>query len=194
MEIDLKYEIAKHYAIGLTADQTAFVFEIPVEEILYLVCNDNDLRKNMVEKRNEYIEKEKLFKERRSRNRSTTEQKAKQNKYARERIAANPQLKIRNSISVAIRDRLKRNKTNNTFSALGYSVKDLASHLERLFTEGMTWENYGSGWHIDHKTPDSWFKYVSMDCEEFKLSWALSNLQPLWKEENLAKNNRYACI
>ena len=33
---------------------------------------------------------------------------------------------------------------------LGYSALDLKNHLEFLFTDGMSWNNYGE-WHIDHK-------------------------------------------
>ena len=194
MERDLKYDIAKNYAVGLTVDETAFVCEITVEEIISLVYNDVDLRELMIKKRNDFTENQRLYKERRSRNRSTPEQRAKQSKYIKERIAINPQLKVRNNISSSIRKKLRGNKTNYTFSALGYSVKDLIKHLESLFTKGMTWDNYGSSWHIDHKIPYSWFKYTSMDCEGFKQSWAIDNLQPLWKEDNLAKNNRYASL
>ncbi len=194
MERDLKHEIAKHYGIGLTIDQTAFICEVPVEEISSLVMSDYLLRKSMAEKRNEFIENQRLYKERRSRNRSTPQQRAKQNEYKKERIAKNPQLKVRNSISVSIRGKLKGNKTNFTFPSLGYTIADLINHLESLFLEGMSWENYGTRWHIDHKTPDSWFTYTSMECEGFKKSWALSNLQPLWKEENLSKSNRFASI
>lgn len=27
----------------------------------------------------------------------------------------------------------------------------LRAHIEAQFVEGMTWDNYGKGWHIDHK-------------------------------------------
>lgn len=54
----------------------------------------------------------------------------------------------------------------------------------------MSWENYGE-WHIDHVTPLSWFQYKSVTDEGFSAAWALNNLQPLWAEDNLSKNNRY---
>jgi 5-methylcytosine-specific restriction endonuclease McrA len=54
----------------------------------------------------------------------------------------------------------------------------------------MTWDNYGE-WEIDHVTPDSWFEYNSYDDLDFKKSWALDNLQPLWKNDNLHKGNRF---
>jgi 5-methylcytosine-specific restriction endonuclease McrA len=53
----------------------------------------------------------------------------------------------------------------------------------------MTWDNYGK-WHIDHIIPDSHFNYDKIDDEQFKLAWALENLQPLWAAENYRKYNK----
>ena len=46
-------------------------------------------------------------------------------------------------------------KKNRTFVLLGYSAQDLKIHLEKQFTSEMSWSNYGSYWHIDHKIPKS---------------------------------------
>jgi hypothetical protein len=35
---------------------------------------------------------------------------------------------------------------------VGCSIEYLKSHLEKQFTEGMNWSNYGK-WHVDHKKP-----------------------------------------
>jgi hypothetical protein len=37
----------------------------------------------------------------------------------------------------------------------------------------------------------SWFKYSSTEEQSFKESWSLTNLQPMWAEENLKKSNKY---
>lgn len=71
---------------------------------------------------------------------------------------------------------------------LPYTVDDLARHLERQFSNGMTWENYGSYWHVDHITPISAFD--PSNEEQFSQCWALANLRPLTAAENLAKNAR----
>jgi hypothetical protein len=76
---------------------------------------------------------------------------------------------------------------------LGYTIEELMSHLEKQFTEGMTWENYGE-WHVDHIKPMSSFKFESVDDPEFKECWKLENLQPLWEEDNLSKGPRYLSI
>jgi hypothetical protein len=78
-----------------------------------------------------------------------------------------------------------------TFAVLGYSVEDLMTHLEEQFSPGMSWENYGRyGWHVDHVIPISAFNFESPDDIDFKRAWALSNLRPLWAEDNHIKSNK----
>jgi hypothetical protein len=64
-------------------------------------------------------------------------------------------------------------------------------HLEARFVPGMTFENYGKVWHIDHIKPNRLFNYESQEDEDFKKCWALSNLQPLFAADNLSKGGRY---
>jgi hypothetical protein len=71
--------------------------------------------------------------------------------------------------------RLGKNKEGKTIDLLGYSALELKEHLESLFTEGMTWNNYGE-WHIDHIRPVSSFNKNT----PVKVVNALNNLQPLW--------------
>lgn len=73
---------------------------------------------------------------------------------------------------------------------VGYTVQDLKDHLGSLFQNGMSWGNYGQ-WHIDHIRPVSLFSFKSYKDKQFKQCWALSNLQPLWAEDNLRKGNKY---
>lgn len=73
---------------------------------------------------------------------------------------------------------------------LGYDVDDLARHLTKQFTTGMTWENMAL-WHIDHVRPLSSFTIEGHDCPQFKAAWALDNLQPLWARANLVKGARW---
>lgn len=81
-------------------------------------------------------------------------------------------------------------KYRSTFEILGYTLEQLMAHLEALFTEGMTWENYGE-WHVDHKIPMTMFHFTCVEDREFKLCWCLDNLQPLWEFDNLSKGPRF---
>jgi hypothetical protein len=66
-------------------------------------------------------------------------------------------------------------KEGHTIDLLGYSALELKEYLSTLFTEGMSWDNYGE-WHIDHKKPVSAFHKDTPP----NIVCALSNLQPLW--------------
>ena len=60
-------------------------------------------------------------------------------------------------------------------SGRGYSATDLKNHISSLFTDGMTWGNYGE-WHIDHIKRVSEFDKDSNPT----IVNALYNLRPLW--------------
>lgn len=75
-------------------------------------------------------------------------------------------------------------------SLVGYDIVILKSHLEKLFKGGMTWENYGPYWHIDHIIPVSAFNFETPENIDFKRCWALENLQPLEAVENFKKGNK----
>lgn len=73
---------------------------------------------------------------------------------------------------------------------LGYTAKDLKSHLEAKFEEGMHWNNHTmKGWHIDHIKPVSKFIKEGITCP--KIINGLDNLQPLWANENLRKGSKF---
>lgn len=96
-----------------------------------------------------------------------------------------PFFRLNKNFSKAMWANLKGRKGYNHWEILvDYTFNDLKIHLERQFSDGMTWENYGSYWHVDHIKPLS-------KCESFEESWKLSNLQPLKAFENLSKGNKY---
>ncbi len=76
-------------------------------------------------------------------------------------------------------------------SLAGYTLDQLMIHLERQFKRGMTWSNYGkAGWHVDHIQPKICFKYASAADVEFKQCWELSNLRPMWGQDNIRKGSK----
>jgi len=90
-----------------------------------------------------------------------------------------------NNFLLLITRRFGGKKESTTYEILGYSAEQLKEHLETLFTDGMSWENWGE-WHIDHKIPVSKFE---KDTDP-KIVNSLSNLQPLWASDNIKKSNR----
>jgi hypothetical protein len=77
-------------------------------------------------------------------------------------------------------------KENKTFEIVGCSPEFLKEHIEKQFSEGMSWDLMGKHIHIDHIKPLSSAK---TEGELYKLCH-YTNLQPLWAEENLRKSNK----
>lgn len=72
---------------------------------------------------------------------------------------------------------------------LGYCAGELAHHLDRQFTKGMTWEKFFSGEiHLDHIVAVCEFNKGSI--ADMRKCYALPNLRPAWASENLAKSGK----
>lgn len=100
----------------------------------------------------------------------------------------NPVFRLNHNVKTAIRISLKGDKAGRHWEDIvGYSLRDLKQHLEKQFSTGMTWENYGQ-WHIDHIIPLSIFNIKGIKSLGFKKAWALENLRPLWAKQNFKKN------
>lgn len=78
-------------------------------------------------------------------------------------------------------------KSAKTLRLIGCHVDQLRAHLEKQFTTGMSWQNYGL-WHIDHIRPCSSFDLTKP--EQQRLCFNFSNLQPLWAVDNLKKGSK----
>ena len=109
--------------------------------------------------------------------------------------------KLRHNISSLIghylSDRRYDRSKVSKLQHLDFSIPELQAHIESKFEPNMSWANYGRKagvrcWHIDHIIPDSWFVYETTTDLSFKACWSLSNLQPKWEDENIAKSNLYA--
>lgn len=116
-------------------------------------------------------------------------------KKSNKKIRSTKKGRINHVMSGAIRSHLlfegSRKGRRHWEALVGYTVEELIIHLEALFKEGMSWDNYGTYWHIDHIRPKSWFKFESTDDAAFKECWSLANLQPLEATINISKQDRY---
>ena len=115
-------------------------------------------------------------------------------KYRKERIDKYPYVKLQRNVSLAVYRACKRQgsgKGGSVWSTLPYNSKDLQRHLESQWEDWMTWDNYGTGWCIDHIIPQSKLIYDSVDHPNFLRCWALSNLRPLCILENMSKGSYY---
>ena len=93
-------------------------------------------------------------------------------------------------VSAGIRASIRGEKAGRRWSALvGYTADQLEDHIKRQFLPGMSMENRHL-WHIDHITPLSSFKYTSVNDEDFKAAWSLTNLRPIWAKDNQRKSDK----
>jgi hypothetical protein len=95
-----------------------------------------------------------------------------------------PHIKAWRSILRGVLSRIDKKKKDKTHHLLKYSSEELKHHMCKLFTEGMSWENYGQ-WHIDHIVHVSLFK----DDAPIHIVNELSNLRPLQAKLNIARHN-----
>ncbi len=117
------------------------------------------------------------------------EYKGKWQKYQRK---TNPRYRLDANMGTAIWTSLKDKKAGRKWETLvSYTLKELIEYLEKQFNSKMNWDNYGGYWAVDHVKPRSLFNYTSPENLEFKQCWALKNLQPLEKIENIKKRNHY---
>ena len=113
-----------------------------------------------------------------------------QNKKYKPKWGQKVDVRLHKNVTTVIKDCLRGKKRSyEIYERLGWNINDLINHLTGLFTDGMTWDNYGD-WHIDHMIPRSLIPYTSLEDPNFYLCWNLSNLQPLWAKDNMRKGNK----
>lgn len=108
-----------------------------------------------------------------------------------ERRREDPKLRLESAIRARVMMSMKRrgtNKDGRTFELIGCTGAELAAHIESQFKRGMSWDNYGSKWHVDHITPLSYFDMSNPD--EQRRAWNWQNLRPLPAIQNITEGNR----
>ena len=110
-----------------------------------------------------------------------------QKDYARNRCKSDSLFKFKKNIRRSTSEAFSLGKKNKkTLEILGCSLEGAYSYIESLFQPGMTWDNYGSEWHIDHKIPLASANTL-VETEEL---CHYTNLQPLWALDNILKSDK----
>jgi hypothetical protein len=92
-----------------------------------------------------------------------------------------PWNRIKHNLRNRIADLIKGKASAS--SSVGCNSIALRIHLQEQFKPGMSWDNYGTEWHVDHIMP-----LAAAECEEHLIRLNhFSNLQPLWAKENMTK-------
>lgn len=125
------------------------------------------------------------------------ENKEKVNEYHRkwkeEKRKIDINYKLQSNLSRRIRYELntllKGKKTKRTLHYIGCTIEELKEYLQKGFTQEMSWENYGTLWHIDHIIPCAAWNFTS-DFES-NCCWNYRNLRPMLASENQSKHDKY---
>jgi len=134
------------------------------------------------------------FKEHRAR----PEIKERKNERRRERYKNNPQYILRDKVSKETRSTLLGVHPDMTIVSEQYGIKKVGlttiqyrEYIESLWTEGMSWDNYGHGegkWTIDHMRPKNFYDLT--DPELYRKCSYYTNTQPMWFVDNVVKGDR----
>lgn len=119
---------------------------------------------------------------------NNAKQRANKARYYRE----NPGYKLIHNLRIRMRKAIKGiHKFHHMSEIIGLSKEDFTSHIEKLWSSDMTWDNYGRGvgkWGIDHIAPCTSFDMTSPEGQHACFHY--ENMQPMWHIENSRKGNR----
>lgn len=103
------------------------------------------------------------------------------------RNSNDPIFKIKRNLRRRVHHVLKDGyKSASTFELIGCTAEEFKLHIESLWEDGMSWDNYGpDGWHIDHIKPCHEFDLTIP--EQQRICFHYTNQRPLWASENLSR-------
>ncbi|NRF91525.1 hypothetical protein HQN89_10890 [Paenibacillus frigoriresistens] len=123
-------------------------------------------------------------------NKSYILNKDQKNAYMRNKRKTDLNCRLLGSLRARVYNAVKKGyKSARTMELLGCTTEHLKTHLESQFDCLMSWENYGTYWHIDHIRPCASFDLL--DAEQQKQCFHYSNLQPLEAKKNIIKGAKW---
>jgi len=112
------------------------------------------------------------------------------NQLSKQRRAENPTRKLAENARSRVHHILKREqvtKSQSTFKFIGCTAEFFREFLEAQFTSGMTWENYGITWVVDHVMPLAGFDLTNPD--HLRNAFHYSNCRPFGSIPNSIKSD-----
>lgn len=93
---------------------------------------------------------------------------------------------IRGRLRIILGDiKVRKPKTENLIDC---TLDNFVKHLNKSFYKDITFDNYGTIWHLDHIIPCDWFDLS--DINQLKACTHYTNLQALLINDNLVKSNK----
>ena len=98
--------------------------------------------------------------------------------------------RMKQTLRARIRTALKgKRKSTSSMVLIGCSMPEFFRWIEDQFLPGMSWENYGPVWHIDHIRPCA--TYDLLEPDQQRACFHYTNLQPLFATDNLRKGAKW---
>ena len=116
-------------------------------------------------------------------------QKSPNTKVLKRKYRKYPLNKIKHNLRRRMRDFLKKaaSETMSISGLIGCNSLEFKHHIEKQFRRGMTWDNYGTYWHVDHILPCASFDHTNK--MQVAQCWHYTNLRPLRATENMLKSD-----
>jgi hypothetical protein len=142
--------------------------------------------------------KERYEKNKKEHNRKTKEYYKKNKKkilgqrlqWEKKKLKNDPCFKLTSRLRRRIRAAIKNNANRGSaIRNLGCSIEFFKDYIEKKFKKGMTWDNWGTYWELDH-IKELW-EFDLTDKEQFLQAVNYKNMQPLTipeHEKKTAKN------
>jgi len=112
--------------------------------------------------------------------------------WNKNRYHSDPAFRVKHVTNARIFAALKTYQTlklNRTIEYLGCTMEEYTQYLEQMFNQNINWDNYGEYWEIDHIKPIDAFDLN--DEAQLYEAFKYTNTQPLKKEDNREKSNKY---
>lgn len=103
---------------------------------------------------------------------------------------ADPQFRISRTCRFRIWKTLRGlRKPSGSSDLVGCTWQELVEYIQSKFEPWMTWDNYGSKWHVDHIKPCAAFDLS--DEKQQQACFHYTNLRPLRAVDNWKKNSKF---
>ena len=113
--------------------------------------------------------------------------KSEKGKAAFRRSNQKPIIRIRTLLRSRLKNFINGSDSKLNRETMGCTLNEFRAHYESLFKPGMGWRTYGV-WVSDHIIPMCRFDLTK--DEEVKKCMHYTNLQPLWKWDNIKKGSK----
>jgi hypothetical protein len=110
--------------------------------------------------------------------------------WLRKRKLIDPVFKVQCNLRHRLKEimgQVKKGGTEHRNNLTGCTTKQLGMHLKSTFKRGMTWDNYGTRWHVDHILPCASFDHA--DEKQRAQCWHWTNLRALDAKKNIEKSD-----